>query len=144
MVFVVTNEGFDNKIGNHFRKLAIDQNRGKNMVLVVNKMDRTALGNTPEQQKIIADDLQKVITPFTAQDLYLSFLDTGSYFESQIESDKEMRDLLLEQSGHDKFVANLNSFVASRGVLSKVQAPLETLKHAITDVIGESEDLNVD
>ena len=144
LIFVVTNEGFDNQIGNHFRKLAVEQNRGKNMVLVVNKMDRTALGNTPEQQAIIAQDLQKVITPFTAQDLYLSFLDTESYFDALKETDAELRALLWEQSGHDKFVANLNSFVASRGVLSKVQAPLETLKSAVTDVIGESEDLNVD
>ena len=51
LVFVVTNEGFDDTIDNHFRKLAIDQDRAKNMVLVVNKMDRTALGNVPEQQK---------------------------------------------------------------------------------------------
>ena len=144
LIFVVTNEGFDNQIGNHFRKLAVEQNRGKNMVLVVNKMDRTSLGNTPEQQAIIAQDLQKVITPFTAQDLYLSFLDTESYFDALKETDDELRALLLEQSGHDKFVANLNSFVASRGVLSKVQAPLETLKSSITDVIGESENLNVD
>lgn len=144
LIFVVTNEGFDNKIGNHFRKLAVEQNRDKNMVLVVNKMDRTALGNTPEQQAIIAQDLQKVITPFTAQDLYLSFLDTNSYFDALKETDDELRALLWEQSGYDNFVANLNSFVASRGVLSKVQAPLETLKSAVTDVIGESEDLNVD
>ena len=56
LIFVVTNEGFDDRMGNHFRKLAIEQDRGKNMVLVVNKMDRTALGNEPEQQKIIAED----------------------------------------------------------------------------------------
>ena len=50
----------------------------------------------------------------------------------------------MEQSGYEQFVANLNSFVASRGVLSKVQAPLETLKNAITNVIGKSEELSVD
>ena len=135
MIFVVTNEGFDNRMGNHFRKLAVEQDRGKNMVLVVNKMDRTSMGNTPEQQEIIADDLQKVITPFTRENLYLSFLDTESYFAWQEETDAELKTLLLEQSGFEKFVTNLNSFVASRGVLSKIQAPLETLKNAITNVI---------
>lgn len=144
LIFVVTNEGFDDRMGNHFRKLAIEQDRGKNMVLVVNKMDRTALGNTPEQQEIIAKDLQKVIAPFTKENLYLSFLDTESYFAQQEETDRELKNLLLEQSGYEQFVANLNSFVASRGVLSKIQAPLETLKNAITNVIGESEDLSVD
>lgn len=144
LIFVVTNEGFDDRMGNHFRKLAIEQDRGKNMVLVVNKMDRTSMGNTSEQQEIIAKDLQKVIAPFTKENLYLSFLDTESYFAQQEETDRELKNLLLEQSGYEKFVANLNSFVASRGVLSKIQAPLETLKNAITNVIGESEDLSVD
>lgn len=144
LIFVVTNEGFDDRMGNHFRKLAVEQDRGKNMVLVVNKMDRTAKGNTPEQQEIIADDLQKVIVPLTRENLYLSFLDTESYFAWQEETDAELKTLLLEQSGFEKFVANLNSFVASRGVLSKIQAPLETLKNAITNVIGESEDFSID
>ena len=144
LIFVVTNEGFDDRMGNHFRKLAIEQDRGKNMVLVVNKMDRTSMGNTSEQQEIIAKDLQKVIAPFTKENLYLSFLDTESYFAWQDETDRELKAQLLEQSGYEKFVANLNSFVASRGVLSKVQAPLETLKNAITNVIGKSEELSVD
>ena len=56
LIFVVTAQGFDNRMGNHFRKLAFEQDRAKNMVLVVNKMDQTALGNVPEQQKIIAED----------------------------------------------------------------------------------------
>lgn len=144
LIFVVTNEGFDDRMGHHFRKLAIEQNRGKNMVLVVNKMDRTALGNVPEQQEIIAQDLQKVITPLTSQDLFLSFLNTEYYFEWQTETDEELKEIYLQQSGYEKFVENLNKFVASRGVLSKIQSPLETLKIAITNVIGKSENLSVD
>ena len=144
LIFVVTNEGFDDRMGSHFRKLAIEQDRGKNMVLVVNKMDRTGLGNVPEQQEVIAQDLKKVIEPFTPESLYLSFLDTESYFAWQDETDEEMKNLFYEQSGLEKFVTNLNAFVKSRGVLSKVQGPLETLKSAVTDVIGESENLSVD
>ena len=144
LIFVVTNEGFDDRMGNHFRKLAIEQNRGKNMVLVVNKMDRTALGNVPEQQEIIAKDMEKVIAPFTGKQLYLSFLNTNYYFEQLEESDPEMKEILFEQSGYEDFVKNLNAFVASRGVLSKIQAPLETLKSAIISVIGESENRSVD
>ena len=144
LIFVVTNEGFDDRMGHHFRKLAIEQRRGKNMVLVVNKMDRTALGNVPEQQEIIAQDLQKVITPLTAQDLFLSFLNTEYYFEWQTETDDELKEIYLEQSGYEKFVENLNKFVASRGVLSKIQSPLETLKNAITNVIGDAENFSVD
>ena len=137
LIFVVTNEGFDDYVGNHFRKLAVEQKRGKNMVLVVNKMDRTALGNVPEQQQIIADDMRKVLTPYTPEQLYLSFVSTEMYFEGEQESDAELRDIYVEQSGHDQFVENLNAFVASRGVLSKVQTPLETLRTSITKVIGD-------
>ena len=144
LIFVVTNEGFDDRMGNHFRKLAITQDRGKNMVLVVNKMDRTALGNVPEQQEIIEKDLLKVIEPFTPAQLYLTFLNTEYYFEWQTETDEELKEIYLNQSGYEKFVNNLNSFVSSRGVLSKIQSPLETLKSTITSVIGESEDLSID
>lgn len=144
LIFVVTNEGFDDRMGHHFRKLAIEQGRGKNMVLVVNKMDRAADGNTPAQQEIITQDLQKVITPLTAKDLFLSFLNTDFYFEWQTETDEELKGIYLEQSGYEKFVDNLNKFVASRGVLSKIQSPLETLKNAITNVIGDSENLSID
>jgi len=53
LIFVITNEGFSQRMGDHFRELAIEQKRAANMVLVVNKMDRTALGNVPEQQEVI-------------------------------------------------------------------------------------------
>ena len=49
LVFVVTNELFDSNLAEHFRKLAIDQDKAGEMILVVNKMTRTARGNTPEQ-----------------------------------------------------------------------------------------------
>ena len=138
LIFVITNEGFDDRIGHHFRKLAIEQNRAKNMVLVVNKMDRTSMGNVPEQQQIIADDLNKVIAPYNSEDLYLSFLDTDSYFNLENADDNEEYEYYLTQSGREKFVANLNNFVKSRGLLSKVQAPLETLKSVVVAVTGES------
>ncbi len=136
LIFVVTNEGFDNRMGAHFRKLAIEQKRAKNMVLVVNKMDRTALGNVPEQQEVIAKDLEKVIEPYKPNDLYLSFLDTESYFEWQNETDEELRGIYYEQSGYDAFINNLNKFVESRGILAQLQGPLETLKSAVTHAIG--------
>ena len=88
--------------------------------------------------------MEKVITPLTREQLYLSFLNTNYYFEQQEETDPEMKEILLERSGYENFVKNLNAFVASRGVLSKIQAPLETLKSAITSVIGESENRSVD
>ena len=60
LVFVVTNELFDEFLAGHFRKLAIDKDKAGEMILVVNKMGRTSLGNSPEQQEIISKDLEKV------------------------------------------------------------------------------------
>ena len=136
LIFVITNEGFSQRMGNHFRELAIEQKRAANMVLVVNKMDRTALGNVPEQQQVIYDDLKKVTAPYDPKDLYLSFLDTTSWFDSAEETDAEIKAELLELSGHDTFVANLNRFVSEKGVLQKINLPLNTIAAEIRNVSG--------
>lgn len=127
LIFVITNEGFSQRMGDHFRTLAIDQKRAANMVLVVNKMDRTAQGNVPEQQQIIYEDLKKVTTPYDPKDLYVSFVDTASYFKAQQETEPRRKNRRLERSGHDTFVANLNHFVADKGVLQKINLPLNTI-----------------
>ena len=41
LVFVITNELFDSYMADHFRRLAIDKDKAGEMILVVNKMDRT-------------------------------------------------------------------------------------------------------
>ena len=136
LIFVITNEGFSQRMGDHFRTLAIDQKRAANMVLVVNKMDRTSLGNVPEQQNIIANDLEKVTDPYKPQELYLSFLDTTSYFDSLDEADSEIKAELLQLSGHDVFVSNLNEFVSSHKLLAKVTKPLYTVANVIRNNIN--------
>ena len=60
-------------MANHFRKLAIDKDKAGEMILVVNKMERAAEGNTIEQQNIIREDLKKVLFPYTPEQLNLSF-----------------------------------------------------------------------
>ncbi len=138
LIFVITNEGFDRLTSEHFRNLAIKQKRAANMVLVVNKMDRTALGNTSEQRSIIVDDLTKVIEPYTAQDLYLSFLSTEDYFSALEERDAEIKAVLMERSGYNIFVGNLNKFVSERYLLSKISAPLYTIADQIRAAIAGS------
>ena len=56
LVFVVTNELFDDHMGKHFRKLAIEKDKAGEMILVVNKMEREANGNTPESKNIKSED----------------------------------------------------------------------------------------
>lgn len=136
LVYVISNEGFSQHIGENFRKLAIDQKRADHMVLVVNKMDRAPMGNVPEQQSIIEQDLQKVTSPYKPSDLYLSFLDTNSYFESLTEKDLDLKEELLQASGYENFIDNLNLFVKEHELIGTLIKPLyharEFLKTSIS------------
>ena len=142
LVFVVTNEGFDSHMGEHFRKLAIEQNRGSNMVLIINKMDRAPEGNSANQQQIIRDDICKVLAPMTPEQLYTSFISTQSYEEYLTEEDEEIKAELLAESGREELIANLNAFVQSRQVTAKIERPLYTLQEAVRNV-SVTEDINM-
>lgn len=150
LVFVITNELFDSYIADHFRKLAIDKDKAGEMILVVNKMDRTSGGNTAEQQAIIIEDLKKVITPYSPEQLNLSFLDAKSYLESveERETDPEYADELVDQSGYAKFVETLNHFVRDKEIPSKLTTDLyvidDCLERAITELQPKSSDTDID
>lgn len=141
LVFVVTNELFDSNLAGHFRKLAIDNDKGGEMILVVNKMDRTYGGNTTEQRTVIRDYLAKVVSPYKPEDLGLCFLSADSYFLS-----KEMRpgnpgaaDRLLSESGYDEFVGTLNRFVRERHLSSQLTTRLYEIDDFLQKAIKKLE-----
>lgn len=140
LVFVITNEGFDQTMGNHFRKLAIEQHRGANMILLINKMDRAPLGNTKEQQDILLGDIRKVVMPLTPEALYTSFVSTECFEEAQAETDEELKADLLTESGYENLVKNLNDFVKAKGLAAKVVEPVYTLKAALDENAGLPQD----
>ncbi len=150
LVFVVTNELFDSHMAAHFRKLAIDKDKAGEMILVVNKMDRTAEGNTQEQQEIIREDLKKVLEPYTPEQLNLSFLDAESYLESVEErsEDPELADELAARSGYAEFIETLNHFVEEKSIPSKLTTELyvvdERLEKAIKQLQPKSSDDDID
>lgn len=150
LVFVITNELFDSYMAAHFRKLAIDKDKAGEMILVVNKMCRTAEGNTGEQQAIIRDDLKKVLDPYTPEQLNLSFLDAESYIESIKErtEDPELADELAARSGYTQFIETLNRFVEEKSIPSKLTTELyivdDRLEKAIKDLQPKSSDADID
>ncbi len=150
LVFVVTNELFDSYMADHFRKLAIDKDKAGEMILVVNKMDRTAEGNTGEQQNIIREDLKKVLEPYTPEQLNLSFLDAESYLESIEEraEDPELADELVARSGYAQFIDTLNRFVEEKSIPSKLTTELyvidDHLEKAIKELQPKSSDADID
>lgn len=150
LVFVVSNELFDSYMADHFRKLAIDKDKADEMILVVNKMDRTAEGNTGEQQNIIREDLIKVLEPYTPEQLNLSFLDAESYLESieERDEDSELADELVARSGYAQFIDTLNRFVEEKSIPSKLTTELyvidDRLEKAIKELQPKSSDADID
>ena len=148
LVFVITNELFDSYIGQHFRKLAIERDKAGEMVLVVNKMERGDNGNTPDKQKTIKDDLQKVTSPYTPDDLHVCFVDAKSYLESINEEDKEIKQALESRSGCKVFEETLNNFVKEREIPARLTTALykldEILQHSIAKLQPSSGDADID
>lgn len=139
IVFVVTGEGFSDHLGKHFRKLLVDKGKGREMMLVVNKMESTELGNTPEQQRIFTEkNLLPVISPeFAADDLYVCFVDAQKYEEAMEESDPDEKAWLFEQSGFDNFYETLNRFVKDKNFLGRCTTSLYENEQVITDALAK-------
>ncbi len=135
LVFVVTNELFDSDIAKHFRKLAIEKDKAHEMMLVVNKMQRCAKGNTPEMQDIIREDLRKVLVPFSPEDLRLCFIDAESSIDSLDESDPEFAAVLWRKSGIDVFTAELNNFVRENGLIGRYTTALYNLEQVLQEAL---------
>lgn len=150
LVFVISNELFDDYLANHFRDLAIDKDKAGEMLIVVNKMERTALGNVKEQQEIICNDIEKVIQPYTTEQMRLSFIDAKTYLDylNEKDYDLEYAEELLEASGFEKFEESLNDFIKNRGIASKLTTPLyeieSQLENVILDLTPSSNDNDVD
>lgn len=150
LVFVVTNELFDSYIADHFRKLAIDKDKAGEMILVVNKMERAADGNSPSQRSIIREDLRKVLAPYTPEQLHLSFLDAESYLDgiAEVDSDAELAEELMGRSGYSEFIETINQFVEAKSIPSKLTTGLyvidEKIERAIKDLQPKSSDEDID
>jgi len=136
LVFVVTNELFDSNIADHFRKLAIDSDKAGEMILVVNKMTRTAKGNTPEQQEVIRDALKEVVDPYKPEQLDLCFMDAESYLKSKkIKDENPVRaEKLNLRSGFSEFEHTLNQVVARKNL----SASLTTSLYQLDDYLQEA------
>lgn len=120
------------------------------MILVVNKMERAADGNSSAQRDIIREDLQKVLSPYTPEQLNLSFLDAESYLDGIAEqgNDAELAEELIERSGYSTFVETLNRFVDTKSLSSKLTTDLymidEQIEKAIKTLQPEALDSDID
>jgi small GTP-binding protein len=142
VVFVVTNELFDDHIGEHFRKLAIDLGKGHEMMLVINKMERAQSGNNKYSRKVLKDDLEEMLTPYSPEDLKTTFIDAELAIESTENGDSED----LDESRVSRFISRLNDFIEEKGFVGQLTTPLYELDKILEDAYkatpSEDEDLD--
>jgi small GTP-binding protein len=136
LIFVITNELFDSHLAEHFRKLAIEKDKSHEMMLVVNKMSRCVKGNSPEMRDIIREDLRKVLSPFTPDDVRTCFIDAESAIESKNEPDEEVTEILWRKSGMDSFINELNGFVSDKGLAGRYTTALYSLEQALQEALA--------
>lgn len=137
LVFLVTMELFDAFIADHFRKLAIDAGKGHEIMLVVNKMTRCEKGNTPEQQKTIAEDLNKVLTPFSVENLYTTYIDAESALIAESEADDPVLAAELQtRSGMAEFQHQFQRFIREKGKTGKLSSSLYILDQILQEAIA--------
>jgi len=146
LVYVVTQELFDDFIGKNFRKLLLEKDKAGEMILVVNKMED--IGNTPENQRIKREDLLKVIDPYMPEQLRTVFIDAESYLDSLNEEDEEIAEELRKRSNYEGLVETLNKFVVDKGMSAKLTTVLyrifELLQKVITKYQSSTGDADVD
>jgi small GTP-binding protein len=137
IVFVLTAEGFSDHLANHFRKLINEKGKGHEMMLVINKMDRTAAGNTPDQQKVLIEkDILPVIEPYSIEDMYTSFLCTDWYNQALMPKFEKYREKLLAKSGIETFYKNLNQFISDKGLLGTSTTSLYEVEKILSEIVS--------
>ena len=136
VVFVVTNELFDSHLAEHFRALAIEREKAHEMMLVVNKMERHALGNCEAARDAMRADLGRVLRPFTVEGLRTVFIDAKSARRSLENQGSPRAGTLYAKSGFAAFVTELNAFVRERHVSARYTTALYTLVQVLQEAIA--------
>ena len=136
LVFVITNELFDSHIAQHYRKLTIDQGKGHETILVVNKMGRHAEGNVEDSRAVITEALREPLAPFTPEELRVTFTDAAGALDAAEETDPEFREMLEQQGNLGELVANLDSLVRDKGLTARLTTTLYQADHVLQDTIA--------
>ena len=146
LVFVITNELFDDHIAGYYRKLTVDRDKGHETILVVNKMGRHADGNTAESRGVITEDLRVPLAPFTPESLKITFTDAAYALEVREETDPEFQEMLEKQGNLSGLVANINAFVEEKGLTARHTTLLYRVEQILEDAIAiePTDDPNLD
>ena len=139
LVFVITNELFDERIGQHYRRLTIDYDKAHETVVVVNKMDRHSLGNSPESQAILTEALREPLSPFSPEDMRLTFTDANSALDADNEPDAEIAGMLRGQGNMNALVDSLNELIRDKGLVARHTTKLYSINQVLNEALEMEE-----
>lgn len=126
LVYVITNELFDDVVGATFRDLCFNQGRAKEMMIVINKFESDSAS---KETKV--SDIAQVLEPKIPEDFPIVFTDAQSFFDALDEDDEEERQELLTISNRDGFSQAIDDFVAQRGLYARLTTPLQQLQNIL-------------
>ncbi|MWP47989.1 LeoA/HP0731 family dynamin-like GTPase [Gilliamella sp. Pas-s27] len=132
LVYVITNELFDNIVGAAFRDLCFNQGRAKDIMIVINKFESDS---ADKETKILG--ITQVLEPKIPEDFPIVFTDAQSFFDALDEEDEQERQELLALSNAEGFIKSIDDFVAQRGLYARLTTPLQQLQVKLESKIDE-------
>lgn len=132
LIFVITNELFDDVLGREFRRLCFTLKREKEMLLVVNKTQ-----SDPGLRQTKLDGIRMALEPLEPERFPIVFTDAECYFEALEEEDPRERAELLQRSGYEPLQRAIDRFVAERGLYARLTTPLQHLRSALERTLDE-------
>lgn len=134
LVYIITSQGFTSETAENFRKLAFVENCIDKIMLVINKSSQ---GNKKTSLKNWISDALKVTEPKTEDDLFLCVIDAKDYLEALEIEDQDDRVELMEYSGYNYFLKNLNDFISQKGILGRLITPLNLIQDYLNRIINQ-------
>ncbi|ELI7901187.1 TPA: LeoA/HP0731 family dynamin-like GTPase [Yersinia enterocolitica] len=132
LVYVITNELFDDVVGAAFRNLCFSQGRAKEMMIVINKFESDS---ADKETKILG--ITQVLEPKIPEDFPIVFTDAQSFFDALDEEDEQERQELLALSNAEGLTKAIDGFVAQCGLCARLTTPLQQLQNKLESKIDE-------
>lgn len=130
IAYVITNELFDDVVGSSFRQLCFEKGRAKELMIIVNKFE-----NDSASKETKISGIAPVLEPKIPEDFPIIFTDAESYFDALDEVDEEEKKELIEISNRDGLIKEINSFVARKGIYSRLTTPLQQYQNKLQEKI---------
>lgn len=132
LVYVITNELFDDVVGAAFRDLCFKQGRAGEIMIVINKFE-----NDSADKETKISGITQVLEPKIPEDFPIVFTDAQSFFDALDEDDEQERQELLALSNAEGLTKAIDSFVAQRGLYARLTTPLQQLQARLESKIDE-------